>query len=175
MKYSFALAALLAVYAIDGASAIQIAKDAEKTAEEKDEALKAKLEVKKAEKEALDEKAVKAETKAMNDAESEKDRGARYLREVYNKNINDQKEEAAWIKKLRTRPADSKPMEGHDPAVNTATSALEHWTMNMPEHIITNKEGPTAAWNTPMPPKLSPAAEQAIAVEKAAEAKAPKA
>ena len=64
-------------------------------------------------------------------------------------------------------------MEGHDPAVNTATSDLEHWAYNMPEHIITNAEGPTAKWNTPMPPKLSAAAQQAVDVEKAAEAKAP--
>ena len=171
MKYSFAIAALFAICSVDAIS--MSAAPAEKTAEEKDAILKAKLAVQGEKKKAMDEAALKAETKTMNDAETEKDRNARYLKEVYNKNIEDQAEEAKFIKTLRKRPADSKPMEGHDPAVNTATSDLEHWAYNMPEHIITNKEGPTAAWNTPMPPKLSAAAQQAVDVEKAAEAKAP--
>jgi len=66
-------------------------------------------------------------------------------------------------------------MEGWDPKVNSATSDLEHWTRNMPEHIIKNDVGPTARWDTPMPPKLSSTAEAALAVEKAAEAGVPKA
>ena len=64
-------------------------------------------------------------------------------------------------------------MEGHDPAVNTATSTLEHWAYNMPEHILNNDVGPTAKWNSPAPPPMPAAAAAAIAVEKAAEAKAP--
>ena len=95
MKYSFAIAALFAICSVD---AISMSAAPEKTAEEKDAILKAKLAVQGEKKEAMDEAALKAETKTMNDAETEKDRAARYLREVYNKNIEDQKEEAKWIK-----------------------------------------------------------------------------
>ena len=69
-------------------------------------------------------------------------------------------------------------MEGHDPAVNTETSAFEHWTMNMPDHIINNDKGPTAKWDSPAPPapKEKPdEAKKADAAAAAADAKAPKA
>ena len=99
MKYSFVIAALFAICSVD---AISISgAPAEKTAEEKDEILKAKLAKQGEKKEAMDEAALKAETKSMNDAETEKERNARYLKEVYNKNREDQEAEAAFIKKLR--------------------------------------------------------------------------
>ena len=99
MKYSFVIAALFAICSVDALTLS--AAPAEKTAEEKDEALKAKLAVVGEKKEAQDEMALKAETKAMNDAETEKERNARYLKEVYNKNRDDQAAEAKFIKKLR--------------------------------------------------------------------------
>ena len=61
-------------------------------------------------------------------------------------------------------------MEGHDPIVNTATSDLEHWAYNMPEHILDNESGPTAKWNSPKPKELPAAAQAALDVEKKAEA-----
>ena len=121
MKYSFAIAALFAICSVDAISIS--AAPAEKTAEEKDKILKAKLAVQGEKKEAQDELALKAETKSMNDAETEKERNARYMKEVYNKNRDDQAEEAKFIKNLRKRPADSKPMSavlGTEPIARTA-------------------------------------------------------
>ena len=174
MKYSLAIAALFAVCVLDGASAINLSEQpiAEKEAPKKDEeALKAKLAARGEEKKAQDEAAVKAETAAFNADETAKERNARYLKEVYVKNMDDMVNETKRIKKLRVRPADSKPMEGHDEAVNTETSTLEHWALNMPEHIINNEVGPTAKWNSPKPKELPAAAQAAVDVEKAAEAK----
>ena len=174
MKYSFAIAALFAVCLLDGATAINLSEQpiAEKEAPKvDDEALKAKMAAKGEEKKAQDEDAVKAETKAFNDDETAKDRNARYLKEVYVKNMDDMVAETKRIKKLRVRPEASKPMEGHDEAVNTETSTLEHWVSHMPEHIINNDSGPTAKWNSPKPKELPAAAQAAVDVEKAAEAK----
>jgi len=87
MKYSFAIAALFAMCALDGAAAINLSAEPTKEEKEASEARKdAALKANSDKKEALDEAALKAETKAMNDAESEKDRNARYLKEVYEKN-----------------------------------------------------------------------------------------
>jgi len=40
-------------------------------------------------------------------------------------------------------------MEGHEEG--GPTSKAEHWTANMPDHILDNKVGPTAPFDSPAP------------------------
>ena len=154
MKYTFAIACLLAFASFDQVSAVRISAEpvVKKEEPKKDEAaLKAKLDARAEEKKKLDEKAKEAETKKMNESEAEADRKSKEYQSAYDKNMADQKAETKRIEELRARPAGAKdPMESHD---KVADSASEHWTFNMPDHILKNDVGPTAAWDSPAPPK----------------------
>ena len=170
MKYSFALALLLAVVSVDSVNAIHLSAEPVMKKEEpkKDEAaIKAKFDAKKAEKEKQDEAAKAAETKKMNDAEEDADRKNKAAQSQYDKNMADQAAETKRIEDLRQRPKESTPMDGHTP--DSGVSKGEHWTANMPDHILDNKVGPTAAWNSPAPAP-SPAAVEAAKVDAAATA-----
>jgi len=68
---------------------------------------------------------------------------------AYDKNMKAQKDETARIAAIKA-PIDVGVMQGHDKERDTAA---EHWTLNMPDHIIKNDVGPTAAWDSPAPPK----------------------
>ena len=153
MKYSFALAVLLAVVSQEAVQAIQISAEPVMKKEEpkKDEAaIKAKFEAKAAEKKAQDDKAKDAETKNMNDAEQKKDEEKAAYQTQYWANVKEQTDETKRIQDLRVRPAASAPMEGHDK--KGPASAGEHWTANMPDHILDNQKGPTAPFDSPKPP-----------------------
>ena len=58
---------------------------------------------------------------------------------AYDKNMQDQKDETARIAAIKA-PIDVGVMQGHNKSKDTAA---EHWTANMPDHIISNKVGPT--------------------------------
>ena len=58
---------------------------------------------------------------------------------AYDKNMKAQAEETARIAAIKA-PIDVGVMQGHDKKQDTAG---EHWTSNMPDHIISNKIGPT--------------------------------
>ena len=53
-------------------------------------------------------------------------------------------------------------MEGHK--ADSTDSKGEHWTFNMPDHIIDGKVGPTAPFDSPKP-KPDPAAVAAAAAD----------
>ena len=174
MKYSFALAALMLV---SGTAAINLAAGepsaepskgpvAEKEAPKKDEAVvKAKFDALKAKKEAADDKAKDQENKDSAAAEEEVQRKKDAYRTAYWGHMKDQADETQRIKDLRSRPAESKPMEGH--VEGGETSKGEHWTASMPEHILDNKKGPTAAWDSPAPAPPKDAADAANDEKKA--------
>ena len=174
MKYSFALAALMLV---SGTAAINLAVGepsaepskgpvAEKEAPKKDEAVvKAKFDALKAKKEAADDKAKDQEIKDSAAAEEEVQRKKDAYRTAYWGHMKDQADETQRIKDLRVRPAESKPMEGH--VEGGETSKGEHWTASMPEHILDNKKGPTAPWNSPAPAPLKDAADASNDEQKA--------
>ena len=126
MKYSFALALLMAVVSVE---AIQISAEPVLKKEEPkkdDAALIAKLEDRAVEKKVQDEKAVAAETKAVNDKEADDDRKSKEATSAYDKNMANQAKETKRIEDLRTRPVESMPMEGH--SADSGLSKGEHWT-----------------------------------------------
>ena len=179
MKYSFALAALLAVSSV---SAIHMTADPVKAAEpaagpivkkedaKKDEAaIKAKFDAVKAKGEAQAEAAKEAETKKMNADEEEVDRSKKAYQTAYWDNMKVQADETQRIKDLRQTPAESKPMEGHEKG--GAVSAGEHFTANMPDHILDNKKGPTAPFDSPAPKATAGDAGDASKDEEKADAK----
>lgn len=152
MKYSFALAALCAVVSMDSASAIHMSAEPVMKKEEpkKDEAaIKAKFDAVKAKADAQAETAKDTETKKMNADEAEVDRSKAAYQTAYWGHMKDQADETQRIKDLRQVPAESKPMEGH--VKGEATSAGEHWVSNMPDHILDNKKGPSAPFDSPKP------------------------
>ena len=168
MKYSFAIAALFAVVSVQ---AINLSADpsdvpsagpvVKKEAPKKDEeAIKAKFEAVKEKKEAQDEKAEKATGEAMKAEDDEAERKKKAYQTAYWGHIGDQKTETQRIKDLRERPEGAKsPNESHE--VGGGSSAGEHWTSSMPDHILDNKDGPTAAWDSPAPKKKDASKEPA--------------
>ena len=58
---------------------------------------------------------------------------------AYDKNMQDQKDETARVNAIKAR-IDVGVMQNHMPSRDTPS---EHWTANMPDHIITNEEGPS--------------------------------
>ena len=87
----------------------------------------------------MKEEAVKAEMKAQDDADAELKRQTIARMSAYDKNMKDQKDETARIAAIKA-PIDVGVMQAHDKSKDTAG---EHWTANMPDHIISNKVGPT--------------------------------
>ena len=166
MKYSFALAMLMAVVSVE---AIHMSAEPVLKKEEpkKDEAaIKAKFDAKAEEKKVQDGKAVEAETKKMNEGEAETDRKSKMAASAYDKNMADQAAETKRIQELRVRPKESIVVP---PGPESDLSAGEHWTHNMPDHIIDNKVGPTAPFDSPAP-VASPAAVAAAAADAGAAA-----
>jgi hypothetical protein len=155
MKFSFAIAALFAVVSIDSASAIQMTaepvmkKEAPKQTEEEKAAVDAKFAKIAADSKEREEKAIEGETKKMNEAEAKSDEDKAAYRTAYWGHMKDQSDETKRIEDLRVRPAESKPMDGH--VAGTETSSSEHWASNMPDHILDNKKGPTAPFDSPAP------------------------
>ena len=146
------IALVLALIAITDVTAIQMTaepvidskKEKEPTAEEKDTKLKAKLAENSAKADAIKEKAKEAETKNMNAAEEESDRQKAAYQTAYWANMKTQQDEMAAIAKIRAdRPKGEK---GEAPAKDSGITDAEHYTMNMPEHVITNKEGATVKY-----------------------------
>ena len=172
MKYSFALAALVAVVSMDSAAAINLSAEPVLKKEEpkKDEAaIQAKFDALKAKKEAADDKAKEREIADSKAAEEEVQRKKDAYRTAYWGHMKDQADETQRIKDLRVRPESSKPMEGH--VEGGDTTKAEHWTINMPLHIQDNKVGPTAAWDSPKPPAPGGGADDAATDEEKADKK----
>ena len=176
MKFSFALAALMAVVVIDGTNAINLSAEPsqepskgpvkEKEAAKKDEAVvQAKFDALKAKKEAAEDKAKDQEIKDSAAAEEETQRKKDAYRTAYWGHMKDQADETQRIKDLRVRPSESKPMEGH--VAGTETSKGEHWTASMPDHILDNKKGPTAPFDSPAPAAPKDAADASNDEQKA--------
>ena len=167
MKYSFALAALLAVASVESVAAIQMTaepvmkKEAPKKTAEEEAAIQAKFDAKKAEVEERKDKAVAKETADMEAAEAKSDEEKKAYQTQYWKNIGDMSAETKRIQDLRVRPKESNPMEGHDK--EGTASAGEHWTHNMPDHILDNKKGPSAPFDSPAPVAGPGAADAAAA------------
>ena len=160
MKFSFAIAALMAVVTIDSAAAINLSAEpskepsagpvVKKEEPKKDEAVvKAKFEAVKAKKEAADEVAKETELKDSAAAEEETQRKKDAYQTAYWGHVKDQADETKRIKELRVRPSESKPMTGHE--AGTETSKGEHWTASMPDHILDNTKGPTAPFDSKAP------------------------
>ena len=157
MKYTFAIALLLATVSavrITGEPSTVPAPDkvVKKEDPKKDEeVIKAKFAKVAEEKKAMDEKAKETEGKIMEAEEKETDRQKKAYQTAYWGNMKVQADETQRIRDLRERPDGAKnPMESHD--VTGGSTPAEHWTSSMPDHIIDNKEGATAPWNSPAPP-----------------------
>ena len=170
MKLSFAIALLFAVVSVEAINlhaepSNEPAKEAsgslKKEDAKKDEAaIQAKFDAQKAKKEAMDEKAKDAEGKAMAAEDADAERKKKAYQTAYWGHIADQKAETQRIKDLREKPKDAKsPNESYD--ATSGSSSAEHWTASMPDHILENKEGPTAAWDSPAPPKKAASTEPA--------------
>ena len=170
MKLSFAIALLFAVVSVEainlhaepsGEPAKEPSGALKKEDAKKDEAaIQAKFDAQKAKKEAMDDKAKEAEGKAMAAEDAESDRKKKAYQTAYWGHIGDQKAETQRIKDLRVRPDGAKnPNESYE--ATGGSSAGEHWTSSMPDHILDNKEGPTAAWDSPAPPKKAASTEPA--------------
>ena len=170
MKLSFAIALLFAVVSVEainlhaepsGEPAKEPSGALKKEDAKKDEAaIQAKFDAQKAKKEAMDDKAKEAEGKAMAAEDAESDRKKKAYQTAYWGHIGDQKAETQRIKDLRVRPDGAKsPNESYE--ATGGSSAGEHWTSSMPDHILDNKDGPTAAWDSPAPPKKAASTEPA--------------
>ena len=161
MKYSFAIAALFAVATVSGVSLSAEPVGLKKEEPKKDEAaIQAKFDALKEKKEAADEKAKENEAKAMEAEEKDVERKKKAYQTAYWGHIKDQNAETQRIRDLRERPKGaSNPDESHD--VTGGLTKAEHWVTSMPDHILDNKEGPTAAWDSPAPPKKEASKEPA--------------
>ena len=168
MKYTFAIALLLATV-----SGVRITAEpsgepspgpvvTKEAAKKDEEVIKAKFAKVAEAKKAADETALKTEGKVMEEAEKEDAREKKAYQTAYWANMKVQADETQRIRDLRERPDGAKnPMESHD--VTGTTSPAEHWTTSMPDHIIENKEGATAPFDSPAPPKKIVSKEPAAA------------
>ena len=123
---------------IDEKEAAKIAKEKADADARKEEKLKENAE--KAKK--MKEEAEMAEFKAQEAKEAELKRQTLARMSAYDNNMKMQADEAKRVANIRARPVDiPDPLNGLDKSENTAG---EHWTANMPDHILDNKVGPTA-------------------------------